>query len=260
MIKMKSKKKIRQFQEFLLNSWPAKHYYFLNGWILRFTDGITSRANSVFPIRYTGTDGSLDNDLDIVEKAYRSYNLPPVFTMHEYYEPNNLKDKLLERGYQTYDHTIALGIQIDDIQSTTMKNDFKYFIFNLRVKEIPEFLARFSKRNENEQNTIQEINQRILIPKKCYMLTKYQNEVIGTLFAALVPQGYLYVGDIFIHPDFRRQGVATSMLIKLRNEWTLSKKVNLIWLQVEKVNTKALDLYHKLGMTKLYDYYYMKIF
>ncbi len=255
---MKSKKEIKQFQEFLLNSWPAKHYYFLNGWILRFTDGITSRANSVFPIRYTGTDEILESDIAIVEKAYKAHNLPPVFTMHEFYEPKNLKGKLLKRGYHTYDQTIALGIQIDDIHPTTITNDFEYFIFNSRVKEFSEFLTRFSKWNEDEQNIIQEINQRIVIPKKCYVIAEYQNEVMGTLFAALVPQGYLYIGDVFVHPDFRRKGVATSMLFKLKNEWVKSNRVKTIWLQVEKVNTKALDLYHKLGMKKLYDYYYMK--
>jgi len=255
---MKSKKEIKQFQEFLLNSWPAKHYYFLNGWILRFTDGITSRANSVFPIGYTGTDETLDYDIDIVEKAYKEHNLPPVFTMHEFHEPVNLKDKLMTRGYEMYDHTSALGIKIDDIQYRTKNNEFDYTIFNSRVKEISEFLIKFSKWNENEQNTIQEINQRIVIPKKCYIITKYQNKVIGTLLAVLVPQGYLYIGDMFVHPDYRRQNIATSMLIRLIDEWAVLNAVKNIWLQVEKSNIEALNLYHKLGMKKLYNYYYMK--
>ena len=125
-MRMKSKKEIKQFQEFLLNSWPAKHYFFLNGWILRFTDGITSRANSVFPIRYTGNDETLENDIDIIEKAYRAHNLPPVFTMHELYEPESLKDKLLTRGYELYDHTRALGVGIDEIQSIKILNYLKY--------------------------------------------------------------------------------------------------------------------------------------
>jgi hypothetical protein len=37
-------------QEIANNCWPAKEYFFLNGWILRFTDGATSRANSVIPL------------------------------------------------------------------------------------------------------------------------------------------------------------------------------------------------------------------
>ena len=257
---MKSKKEIKQFQEFLLNSWPAKHYYFLNGWILRFTDGITSRANSVFPIRYTGTHETLDYDIDIVEKAYKAHNLTAVFTMHEFFEPENLKDKLLARGYEIYDQTSALGIEIDEIKYSKINNEFEYTLFDSRVKEISDFLIEFSKFNAEEQTIVQEINQRLIIPKKCYIITRFKNEIIGTLLAVLVPQGFLYVGDVFVHPDFRRQGVATSMLIKLKNNWVASSGAKTIWLQVEKVNTKALDLYCKLGMTKLYDYYYMKRF
>ncbi|MHA2039059.1 MAG: GNAT family N-acetyltransferase, partial [Promethearchaeota archaeon] len=45
---------------------------------------------------------------------------------------------------------------------------------------------------------------------------------------------------------------------KVKKEWATSNGVKIIWLQVEKVNTEALDLYQKLGMTKIYDYYYMK--
>ncbi|MHA1988578.1 MAG: GNAT family N-acetyltransferase [Promethearchaeota archaeon] len=255
---MKSEKEIKQFQEFLLNSWPAKHYYFLNGWILRFTDGITSRANSVFPIRYTGTDDTLDNDIDIVEQAYRAHSLSPVFTMHEFFEPEKLEDKLLAREYKKYDHTRALGLGIDEIQTEKINNDFEYTFFDSRVKEISDFLTNFSKFNKEEQGIIQEINQRLTIPKKCYTTAKYQNTIVGTLLAVLIPQGFLYIGDVFVHPDFRRQGVATSMLVKLKDDWAIKSGAKTIWLQVEKVNIKALNLYHKFGMTKLYDYYYMK--
>ena len=83
---MKSKKEIKRFQEFLMNSWPAKDYYFLNGWILRFTKGVTSRANSVFPIKYTGTQKTLNTDISLVEKAYKAHRMssmisPQPFTL-----------------------------------------------------------------------------------------------------------------------------------------------------------------------------------
>lgn len=255
---MKSKKEIRQFQEFLMNSWPAKHYYFLNGWILRFTEGVTSRANSVFPIQYTGTQKTLDNDIELVETAYKDHNLEPVFTIPDFHEPKNLEKKLLKKGYQPHDHTSALGIKIEDIHTKQMNKDFEYMIYKSRVKEISDFLARYSKWNEGEQSTIQEINQRIIIPKKCYMLTKCNNEVVGTLLAVLVPQGYLYIGDVFVHPDYRRQKIATTMLIKLIDKWAVVNGAKFIWLQVERNNLKALDLYYKFGMKKLYYYYYMK--
>lgn len=255
---MKLKKEVKDLQEYLMNSWPAKHYYFLNGWILRFTDGVTSRANSVFPVRYTGTQKTLDEDIDLVEKAYKAHYLQPVYTIPEFHEPKNLKSKLLKRGYYSFDHTIALGIEIDEIHRKKINVDFEYTILDSRVEEISEFLANFSKRNEKEQKIIQKINQRIIIPKKCYMLTKNNNEIVGTLLAVLVPQGYMYIGDVFVHPDYRRQRVATSMLVKLIDKWTVAKRLKYIWLQVERNNIKALNLYFKFGMKKLYNYFYMK--
>ena len=255
---MKSKKEVRQLQEFLMNSWPAKHYYFLNGWILRFTEGVTSRANSVFPIRYTGKQKTIDNDIKLVEEAYNAHKLQSVFTIPEFHEPKNLTDKLLERGYHTYDHTSALGIKIGDIKIDVINKDFEYYFSNSRVEEISEFLAKFSKRNEYDQLIIGEINEKIIIPKKCYALAKLHDDIIGTLFAVLVPQGYMYIGDVFVHPDYRRKKVASSMLVKLIDEWAVTETVKYIWLQVEKSNIKALSLYHKFGMRKIYNYFYMK--
>ena len=66
-------KEVKRFQEFLMNAWPAEQYYFLNGWILRFTKGVTYRANSVMPINYTGNSTSIENDIEMVENAYKSF-------------------------------------------------------------------------------------------------------------------------------------------------------------------------------------------
>ena len=70
---MTSIKEVKRFQEFLMNAWPAEQYYFLNGWILRFTKGVTYRANSVIPINYTGNSAFFENDIKMVENAYKSF-------------------------------------------------------------------------------------------------------------------------------------------------------------------------------------------
>ncbi len=257
---MKSKKEVKHFQEFLLNSWPAKHYFFLNGWICRFTDGITSRANSVFPLRYTGTHETLDYDIDIVEQAYKAHNLPPVFTMHEFHEPKELKKKLLKRGYLPYDFTNVLFANVNNIKRNSINREFEYELHFIRPKEISEFLALYSNRNRDQQKVINEITERIIVPKKCFLIARSQNEVIGTLMGVLIPQGYLYIADVLVDPKFRRRQVATSMMDEIINEWALQSGAKIIWLQVENDNHVALNLYNKLGMKKLYSYYYMTIF
>jgi len=255
---MKTRKKIKRYQEFLMNSWPAHHYYFLNGWILRFNDGITSRANSVFPLRYTGSQKTLVEDIKIVEQAYGEYNLPPIFTMHEFHEPKNLKAMLIKRGYHTFDFTNALGIEIHEIKKTNITNDFKYEFYDTRTNEFSDFLARFSGRNEKEQVIIDEIASRMIIPKKLFIVARSQDEIVGCLMAVLIPQGFLYIGDVLVHPNYRRQKLATSLFIKLMKEWAVPNGAKYVWLQVETENSGALNLYSNLGLKKIYSYYYMK--
>ena len=74
----------------------------------------------------------------------------------------------------------------------------------------------------------------------------------------LNPQGFLYIGDVLVHPHFRRKQVATSLLTKLIVDWAIPNDSKYIWLQVENDNFGALNLYQKLGMKKIYNYYYMK--
>jgi hypothetical protein len=53
---------------------------------LRFTEGVTFRANSVIPINYTGNSKFIENDIEMVENAYASFNLyiADVFVVPEF--------------------------------------------------------------------------------------------------------------------------------------------------------------------------------
>jgi len=142
-------KEVKQFQEFLINAWPAEHYFFLNGWILRFTKGVTYRANSVFPTKYTGNRDSIETDIDIVEAAYKSFNLPTIFTMHEYFLPKELDKILRKREYIELDRTNALIMQVDNLDLRKINKVFNYEIYDNRINEISSLLAKFTEKDEH---------------------------------------------------------------------------------------------------------------
>ncbi len=251
--------KIKQLQEILINCWPGYHYFFLNGWILRFTDGVTARANSVFPLNYHGKPKDLDRDLNLVEKAYQAYKLPAIFTIPEVFEPHNLDLKLKERGYQQFGCiTYVMIISIENLRDEVINEEFTYIFHTKRVEEISNFLVKYSKRNKEEQKVLDALTNRIVIPKKCFIVAKYVNKIVGTLLGILDPHGYLYIVDVLVHPNFRKQKIATSMLFKIIKNWGISNGIEKIWLQVEIENQEALNLYTKLGFKKLYSYYYLK--
>ena len=258
LILMVSAKEVKTFQEFLMNAWPAEQYFFLNGWILRFTKGVTYRANSVIPVNYNGNKTSIESDVERVEAAYKSYNLPTIFTMHEYFEPKKLDEKLRERGYIKQDPTNALLMEVNDLDLREINNEINYELFNDRVDGFCSLLAKFTKRDEYQQEIIKEITSRINVQNKCFVIAKLEGKPIGTLMGVLNPQGFVYIADVLVVPEFRRQKIATSMLKTVIKEWAIPNGAKNIWLQVELENTIAMSLYRNLGMHKVYSYYYLR--
>ncbi len=256
---MFKKPDIKLLQEILMNSWPAHHYYFLHGWILRFTRGVTSRANSVFPLHYIGNMNVVDGDIKFVEKAYTAYKLPAIFTLPEYFEPVNLDIKLLEHGYQKLGcTTYTMTASVRELINKTINEEFKYNLYTDRVNKVSNFLAHYSQRDQNAQNVLDALSNRIIIPQKRFIVVEYDNIIVGTLMGILEPRGFLYIVDVFVHPDFRRQKIATSMLFKIIKEGELLNEVKTIWLQVEIENNEAMNLYTKIGFKKAYSYYYLE--
>ncbi|MFX1497708.1 MAG: GNAT family N-acetyltransferase [Promethearchaeota archaeon] len=254
---MKKKKKIYQLIINLMNSWPAKYYFFHKGWILRFTNGVTSRANSVLPLNYYGNRRTLNRDITIVEEAYKMYNLPAIFTMHDFHKPKYLRNELISKNYREISHTVALGGRLNDINIENLNKNYKYFFLEMRHGDFSEFLSRQSQKSEEEQNIINKITQRIKILKKCFLVVKSQSSIVGTLAGVLDLNGYLYLVDIFVDPNFRKQSIAKSMFFKIMHDWVNPRNIKMVWLQVEIENETAISLYENIGLKKLYNYYYL---
>ena len=251
-------KEVKRFQEFLMNVWPAEQYFFLNGWILRFTKGVTYRANSVIPLNYTKDHSFIERDIEIVENAYKSFNLPTIFTVPEYFEPKELDGALRNRGYIEQDRTNALLMLVENLDLKDINNQVNYEIHGERIAEFSSLLEKYTKRDSYQQEIIKEITNRIIVPKKSFVIAKWQGETIGTLMGVLNPHGYLYIADVFVIPEFRHQKIASSMLKTVIKNWAISNGVESIWLQVELQNHNALKLYEKLGLKKVYSYYYLR--
>ena len=249
---------VKRFQEYVMNAFPSKFYFFLNGWILRITGGITYRANSVFPLNYTGAETHIEKDIEIVEKAYEKFGLPAIFTMHDYFQPENLDAILKSRGYKEDSHTNALYLEIDKVRRKNLNQDYDYEIHDYRTKEFSNLLAQYTKKDEKQQEIINEISNRIIIPKKRFIIANYNGKVVGTLMGVLNAEGYVYISDILVIPDHRRNAVARSMIFTLLDQWAVKENAKYIWLQVEVENRDAHKLYNTLGMKKAYDYYYLK--
>lgn len=250
---MLSKEEIIRFQKMFFNIWPPKHYFFLNGWILTFTGGVTGRSNSVLAVDYTGIN--LDEDIKFVESAYTKYHLPVRFKLSECFDPPELEEKLLKRDYVYSDYSIkTMGSKMRKIDTTMTRFDYEFA--EEQTIEFSYFLETFSSNYTEDQQIMAEITQRIIIPKKRFVLVKKGETIFGSIMVVLDSQGYMYIAELFIHPDYRRQKIGYSLLTKAM-EWGKNHGATIYWLHVEKDNKNAIALYEKLGFQNWYNYRYL---
>jgi ribosomal protein S18 acetylase RimI-like enzyme len=91
-------------------AWPALEVLALDGWRLRFSGGVTKRANSVLPLGdgRPPSDAGLATRLDAVERAYAERGLPPRFQITASTWPPALTRALAGRRYVESASTLVL--------------------------------------------------------------------------------------------------------------------------------------------------------
>ena len=232
----------------------SKKNFFLKGWILRFTDGATSRANSVLPLHYFGSN--LEEDINLVEKTYQIHDLPTKFMLHDYYAPSELKLKLMELDYHADPIVDIMGNNFDNLNKIPSSKEFSYKNYPNRTKKWSETFVRLaSNRSKEEQRGILGIMDRIVLPKKKYYAAMSGNQIIGIVLG-VVERRYLGIMDLIVDPNHRRQGIGTSLL-KMTIEWAKEYGCENLFLQVVRENHNAISLYKKINLKRLYSYFYM---
>ncbi|WP_010494161.1 hypothetical protein, partial [Paenibacillus elgii] len=88
----------RHLERLALRTWPAQLEQPCEGWILRASDGVTKRANSVWAVdgseQWTGDKKAIAN----AEAFYKSHRLTPRFHISEA-SPSGLDECLERQGY-----------------------------------------------------------------------------------------------------------------------------------------------------------------
>ena len=92
----KTKNSIRFFEEIASNGHVALKSLLYDGWLLRFSNGYTNRANAVLPLY--PSKKSLEEKVAYCEKAYEKEGLPPCFKLTEC--DQEFSDFLAARGYK----------------------------------------------------------------------------------------------------------------------------------------------------------------
>ncbi|MBD3191985.1 MAG: GNAT family N-acetyltransferase [Candidatus Heimdallarchaeota archaeon] len=240
--------RIRKVEELAINAWPAHQTLLYDGWVLRFADGFTRRANSISPL-YPSTL-PLKQKLDFCRTLYTSKGLPVIFKLTSKVFPKNLDEVLAQEDYKKEAPT---SVQIlSSFQQFSIEPSEEISLFESLTNRWLKSFAQFQKRIKENLSSFRKILQALPFPH-CFILYS-QKEDVG--FGLGVVQGnWLGIFNIFVHEKYRRRGIGKQLTLHLIN-WGEKYGATKAYLQVMEENVPALTLYNKLGFQELYYYWY----
>lgn len=235
---------IRFYEELSINSHPSLQTQYYDGWMLRFSEGYTNRANSVNMLYPSFLD--LQTKIEHCEAYYENQKLPCVFKITEGSEKG--LDSLLDaRGYQVVTPTSVMGMNLTDKQFESENS-----IITEKVTE--EWLnTYFSLENCSKESTAKKMLE-LIQNQTLYCRMEEDGKSIACA-SAVIERGYMTLVHVIVDEAYRGRGYGRKVCEALLSE---AKKygAHTAYLQVVQKNSVAVHLYETLGYKKLYSYWY----
>ena len=238
------------------NAWPAAEVEMCGGWRLRSTQGVTRRANSVWP---NVDDGalSLDARLAQVEAFYAARRLPAIYQICDAMQPAQLDAVLATRGYTleapTFVQVAALATLLERLPSLR-----HYPTFEVEVSEEfdPQWFELYCAA-ETVSSGAAPVRRAILerISPLHGFVTLYADGAPAAVGMGVVEAGWLGIFSMATLPAYRRQGAARAILRTLA-VWAQLYDAQRAYLQVMAHNIAAQALYASAGFVTAYRYHY----
>lgn len=243
--------KIRFFEEIAANSHVALNVVQYDGWLLRFANGHTSRANSISMIYPSFLP--FEEKVSVCEEYYKKQGLPCLFKVTEVDSLQN--DFLVSHGYEAVNSTYLMSLDLSNI-----KIDSKFFesckFFETPAEEWLEPYFIYEEINEEKyQNTFRKMLAKVQ-SKTCYGAVLDGDKIVACASIA-IEHGYALLQNVVVSQNCRGKGfgkkLCKAMLVKAKEFGAKHA-----YLQVLQKNEVALNLYKNLGFCKEYEYWYMK--
>ena len=252
------KEQIQKYEEMCLNGHVALNTFFYDGWILKFSEGYTGRANSV-SLLYPSSK-PIAEKVAFCENMYKKQGLSCQFKLTEY--DTEINDFLTKRGYKIATPTdlmvcdLACPVKPDN-DTKAPDNDSKIeYIFSATPDEwLPIFFKVHEINDAHDQDVYTRMVSKVLVDT-IYCTLMYDGKPAACSSVA-IENGYTLLQNVIVSSELRGLGlgkkVCSAILEKVRE-----LGVHHSYLQVVQTNTVAVNLYKKLGFEKLYSYWYMK--
>ena len=236
-------------EEACLNAWPALRQVLFGGWVLRFSGGLTRRANSANPL---GIECSDPAALIVgCEALYRYHRQPTIFRL-----PSLIglviDDRLATRGYSDEGRSLVLYSGCGAIPA---ERDPAVRLLSRPSAVWFTAMAALQGHTKRQAQLYRRIVGALAIPAAFAVLV--DDGAVGALAFGAIHRGLICYESVVTDPQRRRRGYARRVIASLA-AWAAERGAMGACLEVEAANTPALALYAQLRFSELYRYHYRR--
>jgi len=238
----------RLIEELSLNQWPALSTLLYDGWLLRYAEGYTKRANSINPLFEGSSD--LEEKIEACERIYRNKDLPTIYKMTPFTHPANLDFVLAQKNYLLEDAGIVQAMCLSGLNEPISSN---VKIEECVTGEWIEHFCRLSRTDRKHSYTMHRMLS--TMHTKSGFISLYENEQVVAVGLGVIERGYIGLYNIVTDAERRKQGFGEQMILNLL-QWGKDNGATHSFLLVLLNNIPALRLYEKLGFRELYPFWF----
>ena len=242
----RASEEFRQLERTIFCACPSFEETDYDGWVLRFADGYTKRANSVNP--HFGSSFPLAAKITTCEAAYRERGLPTIFRLTPFSQPVGLDEALEALGYETHDPTLVMTRSLDCVSGgepspeLIVSGEDWFEAFN-ELRKLGAFERGSHRRiigsSEGEH---------------CFAVLTKDGEPRACSLGVLVNNA-IELFDLFTRESHRGSGLASSIVRSIL-QWACESEARTGFLQVHSLNFPARRLYERFGLEVAYPYWY----
>lgn len=229
-------------------AWPALNQEYYDGWMMRFSNGYTKRANSIYPNRLSTLP--LDKKLAIGRRRYAAVNLPVIFRVTTISPEIELDGYLKNNLYRCASRTTVMSCSIN--QSSRGHKTLS----EISLLSLAEWLSLFysiSEYSTEYQATHHAILSRI--ERQMVFLGLTSKDETVSCGMGVLDGDYFGLFSLLTAVKYRGQGFGAEILAALMN-WGSENGADYAYLQVQADNSPAIHLYQKYQFKPVYEYWY----
>ncbi len=235
---------VAALEERLVNAWPSFEVEIMDGWLLRFAEGYSKRANSASPILPGATLDAAG--VAHCRQAFEARGVPLCVRLTGLEAPEAAA-ALDAAGLVDFDPSLCLAADLDGSLAVAPE-------VAIRLAPKPAWIAAAAEAYGGEKadgDKLGRIVRRIRQPAAfATFLLDGEPAAFGL---AVAERGWVGLYDIVVAPDRRGLGIGRRLVTSLL-AWGHGQGATRAYLQVRETNAVAIALYGQLGFRTAYAY------